>query len=239
MQVRVLFFGILRDMTGAREQCFDLPEGSTLADVFRSCMVRFPRVESMSGSIVAARNQEFCDSAAIIREGDEIAMLPPVSGGMNDYRDTLVRGGHFFGLTLHPIDVPSLAACVLRGADGAVITFEGIVRNNTAGRPVRWLEYEAYEAMALQVMARIGEETAAAEQVGNIAIVHRLGRILVGETSIVIVVGAPHREAAFQAARQAIDRVKRMAPIWKKECFEDGEVWVEGEWDRGVPRVDR
>ena len=109
------------------------------------------------------------------------------------------------------------------------------MRNNTRGRPTRFLSYECYEPMALKLMARIGREIAAGREIGRVAMVHRLGRMLVGETSVAVLVTAPHRRPAFEAALEAIDRLKRTVPIWKKEHFADGEVWVEGEWDRDVP----
>jgi molybdopterin synthase catalytic subunit len=124
---------------------------------------------------------------------------------------------------------------LLDGAEGAVVTFEGTVRNNTNGRRTRCLDYECYEPMALKMMTRIGLEIAAAHPIGRIAMVHRLGRLLVGETSVAVIVTAPHRRPAFDAALEGINRLKKMVPIWKKEHFVDGEVWVEGEWDANVP----
>ncbi len=115
------------------------------------------------------------------------------------------------------------------------MTFEGVVRNNTKGRSTLCLDYECYEPMALSVMTRLGEEIAAAHAVERIAIVHRLGRMLVGETSVAVVVTAAHRRPAFEAALEGIDRLKKLVPIWKKEHFLDGEIWVEGEWDDSVP----
>jgi molybdopterin synthase catalytic subunit len=128
-----------------------------------------------------------------------------------------------------------VAARVMTGGDGAVVTFEGVVRNNTNGRQTLCLDYECYEAMALEMLARIGTEIAAARQITHIAMVHRLGRLLVGEASVAVIVSAPHRRPAFEAALEGIDRLKKRVPIWKKEHFADGEVWVEGEWDREVP----
>ena len=118
-----------------------------------------------------------------------------------------------------------------------MVTFEGVVRNNTNGRRTRYLEYEGYEPMAIRLMAEIGRELKQEFAIGNLAMVHRLGHMLIGETSVVIVVTAPHRKAAFEAALEGINRLKRRVPIWKKEFFADGEVWVEGEWDRDVPLV--
>jgi molybdopterin synthase catalytic subunit len=115
-----------------------------------------------------------------------------------------------------------------------VVTFEGVVRNNTNGRQTHFLDYECYEPMAIRMLARIGREIAASYAIDRIALVHRLGRMLIGETSVVAIVTAAHRRAAFEAALEGIDRLKRVVPIWKKEHFADGEVWVEGEWDRNA-----
>jgi molybdopterin synthase catalytic subunit len=123
----------------------------------------------------------------------------------------------------------------LTGAEGAVVTFEGTVRNNTKGRPTICLDYECYESMALRMMAQIGRDLAAAHHIERVAIVHRLGRMLIGETSVAVIVTSPHRRAAFEAALEGIDSLKKVVPIWKKEHFVDGEVWVEGEWDDQVP----
>ena len=142
--------------------------------------------------------------------------------------------GHFFALTREPIDGRELVKKMLRGEDGAVVPFEGVPRNTSRGRRTVALEYDCYEAMAIEVMARVGREIAAAHEIDRVAMVHRRGRLEVGETSVVIVVTAAHRAAAFAACREAIDRLKRVAPIWKKEYFEDGAEWVEGEWDASV-----
>ncbi|HUP04975.1 MAG TPA: molybdenum cofactor biosynthesis protein MoaE, partial [Bryobacteraceae bacterium] len=179
----------------------------------------------------AARNRQFAEFSARVEEGDEVAFLPPVSGGTEAPAE-IAENGYYFALTRRPIQAPELAARLLSGAEGAVVTFEGTVRNNTRGRRTRFLDYEGYEPMALEVMARIGREIAAAREISRIAIVHRLGRVLIGETSVAVVVTAPHRRQAFEAALEAIDRLKKAVPIWKKEVFEDGEVWVEGEGGR-------
>jgi molybdopterin synthase catalytic subunit len=189
----------------------------------------------MAGSIVMARNREFARPSASLEEGDEVALMPPVSGGCAVRRPEVLEDGNYYALTERPIDSRALAARLLTGSEGAVVTFEGTVRNNTGGRPTRFLSYECYEPMALTLMARIGRELAGGREIGRIAIVHRLGRMLVGETSVAVVVTAPHRRPAFEAALEAIGRLKKTVPIWKKEHFADGEVWVEGEWDRDVP----
>jgi molybdopterin synthase catalytic subunit len=189
----------------------------------------------MAKSIVMARNQEFATLSTTVEEGDEVAFLPPVSGGVSTDPIAIASEGHYFALTRHAIDQHGIIARLMSGSEGAVVTFEGTVRNNTKERPTLCLDYECYESMALKMMARIGLEIAASHQVGRIAMVHRLGRLLVGETSVAVIVTAPHRRPAFEAALEGIDRLKKLVPIWKKEHFVDGEIWVEGEWDRNVP----
>jgi MoaE-MoaD fusion protein len=235
MRVRVLFFGMLKDIVGRPEDQLDLEAGATVGRVFEHYRGRFPRLGQLAGSIVLARNHEFAQLSAGLEDGDEIALLPPVSGGSRRFPYELSRNGHFFALTNQPIETRKIAARLQLAEDGALITFEGVVRNNTKGRPTRFLDYECYEPMALKQMERIGCEIAAAWPIGRIALVHRLGRLLIGETSVVVMVTAPHRQAAFEAALEGINRLKRQVPIWKKEHFADGEVWVEGEWDPDAP----
>jgi molybdopterin synthase catalytic subunit len=236
MRITVLFFGVLKDIAGRAEEEIDIESGACLADVFARYAARFPRLREMERSIVVASNRQFANRTAIVAEGDEVAFLPPVSGGAPGlYTHEIAREpGHFFALTREPIDTRALAAGLARGEDGALVAFEGVVRNNSEGRATLYLDYECYEAMAIEVMARIGCEIAAGREVGRIVIVHRLGRLDIGETSLAVLVTAPHRQPAFAAALEAIGRVKRSVPIWKKERFADGEVWVEGQWDESV-----
>lgn len=231
--MKVLFFGVLKDVVGRAEEHLDLETGATLGHVFDLYCGRFPRMREMAGSIVLARNHAFAPRAAAIGDGDEIAFLPPVSGG-SDFVRQISENGHFFALTHYPIQPRKIAECLLRGEDGAVVTFEGVVRNNTNGRHTHFLDYECYEPMAIRLMADIGREIAGSYAIDRIALVHRLGRMLIGETSVVVIVTAAHRKAAFDAALEGINRLKRVVPIWKKEHFADGEVWVEGEWDRNA-----
>ncbi len=189
----------------------------------------------MASSIVLARNHEFATTVEALSEGDEVALLPPVSGGsLPEIRDP---DGHFFALTRQPIDVRRLENQLLEGHDGASVTFQGVVRNNTSGRKTLRLDYECYEPMAIRKMAEIGREIATQWAVSRVGIIHRLGVMEIGEASVVIVVTAPHRKPAFDAALEGINRLKRLVPVWKKEFFEDGEVWVEGDWDQNAPRV--
>jgi molybdopterin synthase catalytic subunit len=240
MRARVLFFGMLKEVVGRAAEDAVFPEGADLRAVFECYAARFPKLHQMAASIVVARNQEFAALSTALADGDEVAFLPPVSGGadvaVEAYTPLEIEDdGHYFALTREAIDVRPLVARVQTGAEGAVVTFEGTVRNNTKGRPTLCLDYDCYEPMALKTMAQIGREIAAAHAVTRVAMVHRLGRMLVGEVSVAVIVAAPHRKPAFDAALEGINRLKKVVPIWKKEHFVDGEVWVEGEWDRNVP----
>jgi molybdopterin converting factor subunit 1 len=240
VRVKVLFFGMLKDIVGRAEDHIEVADDARLESVFTRYARQFPRLTDLESSIVLACNQEFCDRSVAIREGDEIAFLPPVSGGSSraDGRYTHqiceAETGCFFALTRETIDTHGIARELLRGEDGAVVDFEGVVRNNTKGRATKFLDYECYEPLAVKMMAEIGREILGTHAIGRIAMVHRLGRLEIGEASVVIVVTAPHRKPAFEAALEGINRLKRLVPIWKKEHFADGEVWVEGEWDESV-----
>lgn len=239
VRVKVLFFGMLKDIVGRSEEQIELADGARLDSVFTRYAREFPRLSDLESSIVLARNHEFSDRSTAVREGDEIAFLPPVSGGAaetsrytHQIRDS--ETGCFFALTREPIDTAGIGRLLLRGEDGALVDFEGVVRNNTKGRATNFLDYECYEPMAVKMMAQIGREILANYSIGRIAMVHRLGRLQIGEASVAVIVTAPHRKAAFDAALEGINRLKRLVPIWKKEYFADGEVWVEGEWDDSV-----
>jgi molybdopterin synthase catalytic subunit len=231
--VRVLFFGLLKDITGKAEDRVDAPAGTTLASLFDQYAALHPKLAGLERSIVLALNQKFEPRDAPLADGDEVAFLPPVSGGSGDRYTHRIEdlAGHFFALTRHTIDTREISAQLLQGCDGAVTTFEGVVRNNSQGKKTLYLDYEAYEPMAVQTMAHIGREIAASHDVTRIAMVHRLGRMEIGEASVVIVVTAPHRKPAFDACLEGINRLKKLVPVWKKEHYEDGAVWVEGDWD--------
>ena len=220
---------------GRSEEHVDVPEGARLESVFEHYATQFPRMRDLGPSVVIARNQQFAPPSTAVSDGDEIAFLPPVSGGSGPWTHEIADdAGHFFALTRTVIDTVAVRERLLAGSDGAVVVFDGVVRNNTKGRPTLYLDYECYEGMAVQMMAQIGREIAASHSIGRIAMVHRLGRMEIGETSVSIVVTAPHRRPAFDAALEGINRLKKIVPIWKKEYFADGEVWVEGEWDSSV-----
>ncbi len=238
MHIRVLFFGLLKDVCGRSEDALELPAGATAGSVFDHYAEAIPKLRGMAASIVLARNQEFAKPVDPLADGDEVALLPPVSGGSSvPAHEIQDEAGHYFAITRHVIDPRVLEARVLEGCDGALVTFQGVVRNNTKGRATLRLEYECYEAMAVRKMAEIGREIAGQFAIGRIAMVHRLGVLEIGEASVMVVVGAPHRRPAFEAALEGINRLKKLVPVWKKEFFEDGEVWVEGEWDEAAPRA--
>ncbi len=229
MRVRVLFFGILKDIVGRSEESVEIEADSTLASVFEAYSTRFETLRDKRPSILFARNREFATPETTLADNDEIAFLPPVSGG--SVPAIWAPEGHAFALTRDPIDSQLLSQKLQRPEDGAVVIFEGVVRNNTNGRLASYLEYECYEQMAVEQIARIGGEIAARFSLGRIGVVHRLGRLEIGEASVVVIATAPHRRPAFEAALEGINRLKREVPIWKKEFFADGAVWVEGEWD--------
>jgi molybdopterin synthase catalytic subunit len=220
MKVNVLFFGLAHDVTGIASELAELPEGASVATLRRGYDERFPRLRELEGSLLAAVNQELAQPSHILRDGDEVAFLPPVSGGAPE---------DFFRITREVIPTRQLADGLKAPEDGAVVVFEGIVRNHSRGRKTLYLEYEAYEPMALRKMQELGEETRLKFPIDRIGMIHRLGRLEIGETSVAIFVTSAHRRAAFEACRHAIDRLKQIVPIWKKEYFEDGGVWAEGE----------
>ena len=224
MRVHVLFFGRLKEIVGSAEDHAELSEGARVEDLFARYGNRFPELARYRSSVVASVNQEFAEWRAPLASGDEVAFLPPVSGGqqaqvVEDIYE-LVRG---------PIRTAEIVAHLKAPEDGAVVVFDGIVRNHSGGRTTLYLDYEAYEPMALGKMREIGAEIRRKFPIHRIALVHRLGRLEIGETSVFIAISSPHRRAAFDACRLAIDTLKRTVPIWKKEYFADGAVWAEGE----------
>ena len=226
---------MLKDIVARSEETLEVAPASTLDSIFDHYVSQFPRLRELRASTVVALNQQFSKGSTPVSDGDEVALLPPVSGGSTDFTHQITDDeGNFFALTRHPIDSKAIVDRVLRGEDGAYVDFVGVVRNNTKGRRTLYLDYECYEAMAIQILATLGREIKAAHSIGRVAMVHRLGRMEIGEASVVVIVTSPHRKPAFDAALEGINRLKKTVPIWKKEYFADGEVWVEGEWDESV-----
>jgi molybdopterin synthase catalytic subunit len=224
MRVRVLFFGQLKDITGLAEEDAELSEGARVEDVFERYGRRFPKLAEFRASIAASVNQEYAGWRAPLSSGDEVAFLPPVSGGQQP-----AVAEDIFQIVREPIEPRNLIKSLKTQEDGAVVVFDGFVRDNFRGQRTLYLEYEAYEPMALAKMREIGAHIRTTFPIHRLAIVHRLGRLEIGETSVLIAVSSAHRRAAFDACRYAIDTLKRAVPIWKKEYFAGGAVWAEGE----------
>jgi molybdopterin synthase catalytic subunit len=226
IRVRLLFFGAARDAANCDEAQLTLRSPSRAADAFEEILNAYPELRRFGRSLLFAVNQEYArEPEREILDGDELAVFPPVSGGAEDKEEA----PDFCELTTEPIDVGSVARRVVLPACGATVTLDGYVREWTKGRRSLYLVYEAYAPMALQEMRRLCRTAHDLFDIAHIGIVHRTGRLEIGETSVVISVSAPHRRAAFEACEWAIKELKRTVPIWKKEFFEDGEVWVEGE----------
>lgn len=220
MRVRLFVFGVLKDLFSETTSEVDLPAGATVADLLHSCRRAVNAPEKLWSSIAVAVNREYVTSTHTLRDGDEVALLPPVSGGAS---------GNLVFLTRERIEAAQMIAALKQGEDGAVTVFDGIVRNNTRGRKTLYLNYEAYEEMALKQMQELAAKACVDFDIRQVAVVHRLGRLEIGETSVLIAVASAHRGAAFDACRWLIDTLKRTVPIWKKEHFEDGAVWADGE----------
>ena len=260
MIVRVRLFARQRELAGTSRLVLELPDGATIDAAWSALAARFPDLASARPYVRFARNGVYADAADALADGDELACIPPVSGGAGDappegsvggapgaadlaVADAAGRRIRRITLTPDPIDERALGR--LRGeiatrSDGAVVTFEGRTRETPgtpapgeepeaarhAGKRVRALDYEAYDEMALTTLEAIADEIERRFDVRRVGIVHRTGRVPLGETSVVVVVASPHRDRAFAACRYAIDELKARAPIWKAEQFEDGTVWV-------------
>ncbi|MGA9671452.1 MAG: molybdenum cofactor biosynthesis protein MoaE [Terracidiphilus sp.] len=233
MQVRVLPFGVLKDWLGGSVSTIVLPEGATVAELLSQVGSSDPPRGDMLRGIAVSVNAEYALASQVLREGDEVGLLPPVSGGTLQTGDVSEEIGEKVSvvttLTREPIDAEGLVAAAKRGEDGAVVVFDGIVRNHTRGRQTLHLDYEAYEEMARKQMAELAADARKMFGVRHVTMVHRLGRLEVGETSVLIVVASAHRAQAFEACRWLIDTLKQTVPIWKKETFVDGAVWAAGE----------
>lgn len=221
MQVRVLLFGVLKDLAGRSSDVISLPDQATAANVLEHYQRTFADKKGILTSIAISVNQEYAAADCRLHPGDEIALLPPVSGGTDN--QPYVRLVHE-RIVPHDI-VPSLE----RPEDGAIVIFDGIVRDNSRGRRTLYLEYEAYDEMALAKLRELASQATQRFAIRNVGLVHRLGHLEIGESSVLIAVFSAHRAAAFDACRWLIDTLKRTVPIWKKEFFEDGAVWADGE----------
>ena len=233
MQVTVRFLGLLRELAGREVTTVDFAEGTRLSDLYASLQRQLPQLQPFQRSLALAVNYEYSDGDRLLQDGDEVALLPPVSGGASDPVASSqihnLQAGDHAALVAKPIDGAAISAAIRRPDDGAVVVFEGVVRNQTRGRRTLYLDYAAYAPMALRQMEQLATRALASFPIRDAWLVHRLGRLHIGETSVFIAVASEHRAAAFEACRWLIDTLKTSVPIWKKEYFEDGAVWADGE----------
>jgi molybdopterin synthase catalytic subunit len=223
MKINVLLFGVLKEIAGRSSETVELEEGAVVRDVLAYYSRTVPRFEAMIPALAVSVAEEYARPDRPLREGDEVGLLPPVSGGSED-----LCGGEVL-IVRDPIDTQAVVTRLKHRSDGTTVVFDGIVRDNTRGRRTLYLDYEAYEAMALKQMKSLATESRTRFGVRSVSIIHRLGRLGIGETSVLIVVASAHRGVAFEACRWIIDTLKKTVPIWKKEYFEDGAVWADGE----------
>jgi MoaE-MoaD fusion protein len=220
--VKARLFARLREQAGSDLESLELPPGSTVADVYGALRRAHPALEPDQSSVRAALNQEFADWDAVVADGDEVAFIPPVSGGAHGV-------GVLFEVTAAPLDARRMETAVAHKGAGAICTFTGVVRDTSRGRSVTHLEYEAYAEMATAQMRKIADEIAERWPEARVAMCHRTGRLEIGEPSVVVSVSCPHRAEAIAACKWGIDRLKETVPVWKKEHATDGTYWIEGD----------
>ena len=215
MKVTVHLFALYRERAGLDQFSLELAPGATVSGLVEEVRRLYPGLAPPTVDIVVAVNTDYADPGLVLRDGDDIALIPPVSGG-----ESMIE------ITHEPLNPEGTTAKVRKDTNGAVVTFLGTTRLYAEGRKVIYLEYEAYPEMALKKMEQIRQEIQSEWNIEDVAISHRIGRVDIGEISLVVAVAAPHRKEAFYACHQAVDRLKETVPIWKKEFFEDGYHWV-------------
>jgi molybdopterin synthase catalytic subunit len=218
MKVNLSLFAGLHDLVGERSIELELADGATVSDVGQSLAQQYPRVTPLLPTLVYAVDDDYVPMEHRLADGDRVALIPPVSGGA---KNVLVTG--------EPLDAPALADLVRTDESGAIAVFHGVARNNSEGRRVIALEYDAHVSMAERKLSEVAEEIRRRWPITGIAIHHRTGRLAIGEASLLVAVSSGHRKEAFEACHAAVDRVKQIVPIWKKEIWEDGD----GEWVAG------
>ncbi|MEU6285779.1 molybdenum cofactor biosynthesis protein MoaE [Streptomyces sp. NPDC047028] len=217
MDVRVLYFGILREQfIQAREECFTLTPGATVADLVEQICLRHPGFAPVHSRVAIAVNEEFADDKQVLNGGDTVALIPPIAGG----------SGHYCRLTDEPLRVDPLIDAVSGPGQGGMVVFIGAVRNHHDGHGVTQLHYEAYASMVRRALNSIIDRCEQAADGVRVAVAHRTGTLQVGDAAVVIAASAPHRGEAFTAARTCIELLKQEVPIWKKEYSPDGTEWV-------------
>ena len=219
--VTLRLFAVYRERVGS--DCIEvaLPAGATVEDALRCLAESHPVTEPLLATTMVAVNQSYVERSEQLQSGDEVALIPPVSGGL-DYPSPDPR----ILITDEPLDADRVTAMVTDTANGGIVTFQGVTRDETGGRVVVRLDYEAYPEMAYKTLQQIFAEVEERWGITDVALAHRIGRLELGEASLVVAVGAAHRAEAFAATMYMVDRLKEIVPIWKKEQFEDGSVWV-------------
>jgi molybdopterin converting factor subunit 1 len=219
MKVRVRLFAGLHDIAGERSVTVDLPDGATVAELRGELSRRYPALAPHLPVAVCAVGEEYVDAGHALQEDDDVALIPPVSGGDEDLIE----------VTNEPLDPERVTAAVRRDDSGAVLLFHGVARNNSEGQRVVALEYDAYPAMAVRKLREVTDDVRTRWPITGIAVQHRTGRLAIGEASLLVAVSSAHRAEAFEACLYAVDRIKQTVPIWKKEIWEDGDgAWVPG-----------
>jgi MoaE-MoaD fusion protein len=227
--ITIRHFAVVKEITGRAEETREINPGATANDILESLTIEFPRLKAVRRSAMVMVNHSYADLTTELHDGDELAFIPPVSGG------SPVR---LFRVTADVLDAREAEAAVRDASCGAILTFIGEVRDFARGESVTALDYEAYAEAAVHMMATIADEIVANYAVERIAILHRTGLLKPGDASVVISVAAPHRDAAYDASRHAIERIKQIVPIWKKEHYADGTAWIgsEAEYQKDLGR---
>ncbi len=223
--IQMRYFAFVREQLGKSKETIELAAGSTVEQALDLVLAPSPRLSNARSAMMVMVNQAYQPNDHVLADGDEVAIIPPVSGGSEIKR---------FVVTDNVLDPRKVENLVIDDASGALVTFAGTVRDNARGKSVSALEYEAYPPAAEKMLEQIGDEIFERWGISTVAIVHRYGLLQVGETSVVIAVSSAHRDAAFEACRYAIERIKVLVPIWKREIYEDGAVWIGSEADYQV-----
>jgi len=225
MKVTVKLFARMRELVGSGTLERNIDDNATITDLLQSLQDEFPKLAEVAPQTIISVNREFADHEVQLADGDEVAFFPPVSGG------TGADDGKF-AVTFDPISLDKMASRVLKPETGAVAVFGGVVRNVSAGKAVEHLEYEAYEEMAVAKLRQVADEARTQwPKIVDIAIVQRIGHLEVGENAVIVAVSSPHRgDGCFEACAYAINRLKQIVPIWKKEVSPEGDEWIEGDY---------
>jgi molybdopterin synthase catalytic subunit len=219
VNVSVRLFAGLQDLIGEKSVSIELPDGATVAEMREQLGKTYPHVTPFLTTLVCAVDDEYVPTEHRLHDGDDVSLIPPVSGGSEE----------LIAVKAEPLDGDALVRAVRRDESGAVVLFHGVARNHSEGRQVRALEYEAHESLAVKKLREVADDVRGRFAITDIGILHRTGHLEIGEASLLVAVSAAHRKEAFEAAQYAVDRIKQTVPIWKKEIWEDGGgAWVAG-----------